>query len=161
MTPNAQMYELNLEKAEEPEIKWPTPPRSQKKQCKTENPFYFTSSLPPSLFCLLTVVPHCFSLGFYKRTWHPDPDRMVILRRQSAISLVSWLVSTLSLGFTALLCGKQNEHGLGSTASNFFSLQAYLVLLKVCGSLALADDGQLFQQQNLLKSRYVHSFLQV
>ena len=44
-----------------------------------------------SLFCLLTLVPHCFSLRFYKRTWHPGPDKMVILRHQSAIFSVSQL----------------------------------------------------------------------
>ena len=34
----------------------------------------------PSLFCFLTLVPHCFSFWFYKRTWHPNPDKMVTLR---------------------------------------------------------------------------------
>ena len=47
---------------------------------KTDGPFYFTSSLPLSLFCFLTLVPHCFSLWFYKRTRHPDPGKMVTLR---------------------------------------------------------------------------------
>ena len=54
----------------------------------------FLLSLPtasPSLFCLLTSVPHCFSLWFYKRTWNPDPQKMVTLRHRSAIFPVSWL----------------------------------------------------------------------
>ena len=34
--------------------------------CKTDGPFYFTSSTPSSLF--------------WKRTWHPDPDKMVLLK---------------------------------------------------------------------------------
>ena len=33
---------------------------------------------------VLTLLPHLFSL-FYKRTRHPDPNEMVILRHQSAI----------------------------------------------------------------------------
>ena len=36
----------------------------------------------PSVFCLLTLVPHYFSLSLclYERTWHPGPDKMVTLR---------------------------------------------------------------------------------
>ena len=38
---------------------------SQEMFCKTDGPFYFTSPLP-------------LPLWFYKRNWHPDPDRMVL-----------------------------------------------------------------------------------
>ena len=54
----------------------------------------FLLSLPtasPSLFCLLTLVALCFSLWFYKRTWNPDPKKMVTLRHKSAIFRVNWL----------------------------------------------------------------------
>ena len=38
--------------------------------------YFLTAS--PSLFCLLTLVPHCFflSLWFYERTCHPDYNKM-------------------------------------------------------------------------------------
>ena len=57
---------------------------------------YF-STASRSLFCLLTLVPHCFSLSqIYKRTWHPDPNKMVILRRSPAIFSVSSFLNKVS-----------------------------------------------------------------
>ena len=38
-------------------------------------------------FCFLTSSPSLF----YKITWHPDPNKMVILRHYSAIFWVSWV----------------------------------------------------------------------
>ena len=63
----------------------------------------------------------CPSL-FYKRTWHPDPDKMFILRHYSAIFLVNQLskhskipcLSTSSLGFIGLLCDEQSNFGLSN-----------------------------------------------
>ena len=91
--------------------------------CKTENilfylllhrlsfsilPFEFSFSLP-------------LSLRLYKRNWHPDPDKMVTLRHESAIFSISQLsaeghipcFNILSLRFTGLSCGEQSElwHG--------------------------------------------------
>ena len=51
----------------------------------------FLPTASPSVFCLLTLVPHCFSLWFYKRTWNPDPQKMVTLRHKSAIFPANWL----------------------------------------------------------------------
>ena len=41
---------------------------------KTDGPFYFTSSLP------LPLYHRHFYLWVYKRIWHPNPDKMVLLR---------------------------------------------------------------------------------
>ena len=47
---------------------------------KTEDPFYLLTA-SPSLFCFLTLVPHCLSLSLslrlYKITWHPVSNKMV------------------------------------------------------------------------------------
>ena len=92
---------------------------------KTEDPFYFTSSLH-----LLPVLPFDFNSSLLlsdsiKRTWHPDPGQDTF-RHYSAIFLVSQLsqlshipcLNTLSLRFIGLSCGNQSELGLCNIISS-------------------------------------------
>ena len=73
----------------------------------------------PTLFCLLTLVPPCFSLWFYKRTWHPDPTRWsfwdISLPSSWSAGFLNSNIPCLSasfLRFIGLSCGEQSEHGL-------------------------------------------------
>ena len=74
----------------------------------------------PSLFCLLTLVPHCF--WSIKETDIQTPVRCLfwgtsLLPSQSAGSLIKSLpcLNPLSLRFIGLWCGKQTELGLSNT----------------------------------------------
>ena len=69
---------------------------------------------------LFTLLPHLPLSLIYKRTWHPDPKKMVILRQSLPCSRsasspikVSSLPQHLSLGFIGLSCSKQSELELG------------------------------------------------
>ena len=70
----------------------------------------------------LTLIPHLSPSFFCKRNWHPDSNKMVILRHYSVIFSVCQLpeqssvpcLNTSSLEFIGLLCGKQREVGLSN-----------------------------------------------
>ena len=69
------------------------------------------------LLCFPTSPPPLF----YKRTCHPDPHKMLILRHYSAIFSVSQYSlpqHLISPGFICLSCGKQRELGLDNTLNN-------------------------------------------
>ena len=85
-------------------------------------PFYCTSSLHLPLYsaCGLEFLIASFSL-IYKRTWHPDPNKMVFWGASlpssgSASSPIKSLpcLNSLSLGLIGLLWGKHCEFGHGN-----------------------------------------------
>ena len=105
---------------------------------KTDHPF---TVLP---YCIsLSVLPFGFSSTLllslcltYKRTWHPGPSKVVILRCYpdifsvfDSLIKVSSLPQQLSLGFIGLSCSKQSEIWLGN---NGCILSAYLFNFFVC-----------------------------
>lgn len=80
----------------------PSPGWTLRRPLETEGPFtvlahlslssFHVPTAPPSLFCLLNLVPPCFFLSdSVKEPGTQTPDKMVILRHKPAIFLVSGL----------------------------------------------------------------------
>ena len=102
---------------------------------KTEDPFYFTSSLSlplysasPSLFCLWTSVPHCFSLsGSIKEPDIQIPARWLLWdislpspRSASFPNSHILCLNTSSLGFIGLWRVQQSKFRLGNSITQLF-----------------------------------------
>ena len=84
----------------------------------------FTSSLPLPLYSLLTLVPHSFSLLFYKRIWHPGrpwqdsyfETFICHLLSQLAFQIkLNSLPQHLSLMDSLTCCAASSELGLSNT----------------------------------------------
>ena len=66
---NFQMFKLDLEKVEEPKIKWPTSVGSSKKQeSSRETPTSALLTMPKTL--TVWIITNCYDLKFWKRWEH-------------------------------------------------------------------------------------------
>ena len=87
---------------------------------KTDDPFYFTSSPSLPLYSAFLLY---FPLWFYKRNWHPDPDKMVFWGTlvHHHLGLLPFWIKSYSLPqhlvswFIGLLCSEQSVLALGNT----------------------------------------------
>ena len=81
-TENFQMFKLVLEKAEEPEIKWPTSARSLKKQESQKNIYFCFTDYAKAFVWITTNCGEFFKRWEYQTTWPTSWEICMQVKKQ-------------------------------------------------------------------------------